>query len=70
MKRDFIAGLLLITFSIFSIWIFYLLGETDMTGPIFIIMLGVCQVYAAVQHKTETPKKQINKKIPPKGRKT
>ena len=41
-------GLMLVAFGIISVWLFGMLGETDITGPALAIILGTCQVGVSV----------------------
>lgn len=63
MFRGITYGLLLTALGIFSMWLFYILGERDATGPIFIIMLGVGCVYATIaeNRKHRSAKRKYNR---------
>lgn len=63
MQGDLFNGLALITLGVFSLCIFFILGERDITGPVFIILLGVGAAYASIKsNKRRNGENSINKK--------
>jgi hypothetical protein len=62
MRGDLLNGIALIILGIFSTWLFYILGETDATGPIFIILLGVGVVIISIKDNRRRSKSRNRKK--------
>lgn len=56
MQGDLLKGIALIALGVFSIWLFYILGERDATGPIFIIVLGAGAVYTSIKDNRKQSK--------------
>lgn len=62
MRGDLLNGLALIALGIFSMWLFYMLEEADITGPIFIIALGAGAVYSSIKDNRKQSKRRFGRR--------
>lgn len=62
MKGNLSNGLVLVVLGIFSMWLFYTLGEADVTGPIFVIILGIGAVYASIKENRKQSKRRFGRR--------